>query len=389
MGWFRRKKYAFQAGDRHYPVMASLVADQFRQAQSANLNISQNDHMYAHTELVLGAGPEVLTTYFRAGMQIADAALQIVNWAFGEPRKMSGLLDFACGYGRGTRFLAAAMPAERIWASDILPGAVKFQTTEFRVNGIRSSTSPADFHCGRRFDCIFVASLFTHLPESTFLPWLRALYGLLTPGGVLAFSVHDEAVAPADVVMPSSGFCFIHFNEISALATSDYGVAIVTESVVRDAISQATGRSVYHRIRLGLCHHQDIYIVSNRPDPAFSKLRFQHGPYGHLDGMSLNAAGELMLSGWAVEISPDANVAEIQVCLDGRVVQRCTTNIPRPDLPAHFGKDDPKLRDAGWSCTASLTGKDQSGKVLVVKALSTSGKGFVLHTEELPREPGA
>jgi len=345
--------------------------------------------MYAHTELVLGAGHEVLVAYFRAGMQIADAALQVMNWAFGEPSKVSGCLDFACGYGRGTRFLAAAMPVERIWSADVLPDAVKFQTAEFRVNGIRSSTSPAGFHCGRRFDFIFVSSLFSHLPEATFVPWLRTLYGLLAPGGVLAFSVHDEAVMPADVVMPSSGFCFIHFNEISALATSDYGVAIVTESVVRDAIIEATGRSIYHRVRFGLCYHQDIYIVSNRPDPAFSTLRFQHGPTGHLDGISLNDAGELILSGWAVEMSPGEDVAEIQLCLDGCVVQCCKTSFPRADLPVHLGKDDPKLRDSGWTCRVELMGENHSGKVLMVKALSTSGKEFVLHAGEPPGRPTA
>ena len=117
MVWFRRNKYAFRAGDRHYPAVASLVADQFRQARPVNLNISRNDHMFAHTELVLGAGPEVLTTYFRAGMQIADAALQIMKWAFREPHQAPSLLDFACGYGRGTRFLAATLPVERIWSS--------------------------------------------------------------------------------------------------------------------------------------------------------------------------------------------------------------------------------------------------------------------------------
>jgi SAM-dependent methyltransferase len=389
MGWFRRKKYAFQAGNRHYPVIASLVADQFRQARPVNLNISRNDHMYAHTELVLGAGPEVLTTYFRAGMQIADAALQIMNWAFGEPRKVSGFLDFACGYGRGTRFLAAAMPVERIWSADVLPDALKFQTAEFRVNGIRSSTSPSDFHCGRRFDCIFVASLFSHLPETTFVPWLRTLYGLLTPGGVLAFSVHDEAVTPAGVVIPPSGFCFIQFNEIPVLDTNDYGVAIVTERVVRDAIVQATGRSIYHRIRFGLCHHQDLYVISNRPDPAFSTLRFQHGPNGHLDRLSLNDAGELTLSGWAVEMSPDADVAEIQILLGRRVVQRCNTSLPRADLPVHLGKDDPKLRNAGWACTVEGVDASHSREELMVKALSTSGKEFVLHAEELPLGPTA
>src|SRR6267143_2579536 len=108
MGWFRPNKYTFRAGDRHYPAMSSLVADQFKQAHPVNLNISRNDHMYAHTELVLGVRQVVLTNYFRAGMQIADAALQIMTWAVGQPGKASRFLDFACGYGRGTRFLAAA-----------------------------------------------------------------------------------------------------------------------------------------------------------------------------------------------------------------------------------------------------------------------------------------
>ncbi|MGO9954693.1 MAG: hypothetical protein ACLP50_01710 [Solirubrobacteraceae bacterium] len=46
----------------------------------------------------------------------------------------------------------------------------------------------------RRFDLVFVASPFTYLPDRAFGAWLSKLWELVAPGGVLAFSVHDEVL---------------------------------------------------------------------------------------------------------------------------------------------------------------------------------------------------
>ncbi|MBO1346566.1 MAG: hypothetical protein EBE86_003795 [Hormoscilla sp. GUM202] len=53
---------------------------------------------------------------------------QIINWKFkGWDRMMeSAFLDFACGYGRFTRFLVQEMSPDRILVSDIYSEAARF-----------------------------------------------------------------------------------------------------------------------------------------------------------------------------------------------------------------------------------------------------------------------
>ena len=59
---------------------------------------------------------------------------------------------------------------------EILRDAVRFQEQMFGVNSLQSTTEPERFDCDRTFDCIFVASLFTHLPEATFFRRYRETF---------------------------------------------------------------------------------------------------------------------------------------------------------------------------------------------------------------------
>lgn len=138
-----------------------------------------------------------LVMYFHSGWKIWSTYRQILAWRFGEPGRVGKILDFASGFGRVTRFIVQDIPPERVWISDIYARGVEFQRQRFGVHGIVSTADPADFRCDERFDAILVSSLFSHLPARTFLAWLRLLWSLLSPGGILVFSVHDEALLPA------------------------------------------------------------------------------------------------------------------------------------------------------------------------------------------------
>ena len=171
--------------------------------------------------------------YFRAGLSVFDCVAHIAQWKFGGLENVNSFLDFASGHGRFTRILKAAYPAERIWASEILPGAVAFQRDEMGVHAIQSTTQPEDFHADQTFDFIYVGSLFTHLPDHLFRRWLNRLYELLTPNGILAFTTHGPGHLKAGVTMPAAGIYYIPETEIPSLDPEVYGATIVTPEYVK------------------------------------------------------------------------------------------------------------------------------------------------------------
>ena len=146
---------------------------------------------------------------------------------------------------------------KKIWVADIKPGAVKFQKEQFNVNGIVSLETPDDLVIDKYFDCIFVASLFSHLPEDYFRRLLEYLYGLLNSNGVIIFTVHDASLLRLPKQNHKNGFIFLKVNEEDGLLienklriTSIYGTSYVTEESVRKVIETISNNNQkYYRYK--------------------------------------------------------------------------------------------------------------------------------------------
>lgn len=289
--------------------------------------------------------------YFRSGRSIARSLMSVLRWRFGNDlARLEALLDFASGYGRVTRFLAAAIPAERLWVSDVYAAGVDFQRKRFGVHGFASTVAPEDLQAPRTFDAILVTSLFTHLAAARFVGWLGMLLSLLRSGGVLCFSAHAPELLPPEREMPASGIDFVELSESMSLPTAEYGSSWVSEEFVRGAVRQAAGdRPVaVHRIPGGLCNYQDLYLVVADEAADFSTLRFRGEPGLMVEHCSL-ADGALSLSGWAGDRS--GPVSEVVVDLDGARVAAAPVNGPRPDVAARFGG---WIGAPGWSCRVAF-----------------------------------
>jgi SAM-dependent methyltransferase len=348
-----------------------------------NANIYKEDEVYLHGLNHLKNKDLALVLYLKYGAQIMDEVRQIVTWKFNGFNNLASFLDFACGYGRVTRFLIQELPPERLWVSDIYAKAVQFQQAQFGVNGFVSETSPKDLVCAQKFDFIFVASLFSHLPQHRFGEWLKKLHSLLTPGGLLAFSVHDEYIL-RDQTMPNAGYRFLPDSESKYLASAEYGSMFVTERFMRDMFQQAIGPNwSYLRLRRGLCGFQDIYLVGSDPHEDFSTFDYRLGPEGHLDKCTLLPVGDIQLAGWAGEPKEGRAIDEVRVLVNGQLVQRCKPALPRPDVVVVLCQ--PKYANAGWECSFRI---DQSiaqlrDAVLEVQAVSDDGARAILHVSTL------
>ena len=159
--------------------------------------------------------------------------------------KPARVLEFASGYGRITRHLKSMAPKALHFASDIHNEACDFIAGEIGVTALPSAMNPAKLNIGKNYDLIFVISLFSHLPSHSFGNWLRALYGILAPGGYLMFTTHGQsarATAPefwdSILVGTDPGYGFRSASDQSDISSAEYGTTLAMPRYVTKQIAE-------------------------------------------------------------------------------------------------------------------------------------------------------
>lgn len=360
---------------RHHPDHATNPA-----ALPPSMRIHAEDQMLRHSLRGWGEVNASLTQYYNVALQQHSAARQALHRLFGAKLDQLAVLDFACGWGRLLRFLVRTVPPSNIWASDIQHDAVDFVSREFGVHGIYSDADPDAFKPDRQFDFIWVASLFSHLPADLFRAWLAKLTSVLSPRGVLAFSVHDERLRPAGAAMPSQGILYTTTSEIEELDSSVYGTSFVSEAYVAKTLAEANGGKPrpYKRLPRGLANEQDLYVVPRDPARDLAVLDgFRRGAWGCVDAVRTSAR-YLEMVGWAASLD-DGPLDAVTVRV-GEREYRCPITVPREDVPAALG--EPGLKPTGWEFFAPLEA-DES--FVVATATSRQGEQVMLYAGPVKR----
>ena len=320
--------------DEHHPMVDTLLRTRVPRWEGMNRAIDERDDMLDFAiKLFDHDRDRAITNYFQNGLDQFHLVRHIASW-----RGHSGrMLDFASGYGRLTRFLVHEHLADEITVSDILEGGMDFQASQFGVRTILSTTNPANFSAPERYDLIFVASLFTHLPPATFTPWLRRLADLLTERGLLIFTVHDESISPHTF---EGGISFESRSESRVLDVDDYGSTWVTEGYVREQVASIGGNFGCVRMPRALAEWQDVYVISPSPIESAPPRRV---PKGFVDQFEVTEAG-VRLQGWATAVFE--RVDRVEVRLDDDVVATTRDFAARPDVAAWVGVET--ATDSGW-----------------------------------------
>jgi len=340
-----------------------------------NGTIHPRDQMLLHSLAQHHDAGAAFSQYFGIALQQYDAARQIMHALFGVVDDLR-VLDFACGYGRLLRFLSMTSPREYLWASELQGDAVAFVGEAFGVHTLASHEDPAHFDPPQRFDFIWVASLFSHLPQALFDAWLAKLLALLTPRGVLCFSVRDVALLPHGSEVPQSGLLYSSDSENHDLGADIYGTTYADEARVRQAVQRATGDArPVHRLRRALANEQDLYIVAADAQRDLSPLDgFRRGPWGWLDRRTLSPGGRLTLEGWAASLD-DGVIEVVEIHVNG-VRHETQTGIARPDVADAF--DDSRLGRAGWRFECDL-GAAAGDAFVVISARSSRGERALVY----------
>ncbi|OCR00835.1 SAM-dependent methyltransferase [Oscillatoriales cyanobacterium USR001] len=364
------------------PVVRAFIENQVKFPADFRTQICEEDEMYLYSlSNVDNDRDRALVRYYAIGRRILDSIKQIVEWHFDSFENVSSFLDFACGYGRFTRFLIQELPPEKIWVSDIYANAVKFQQEHFNVNGIISTKNPENYVVDRKFDCILACSFFSHMPEKTFVNWMQNLYDLLSPQGLIMFSVLDMELLPPEVPIPPSGIVFSPRSESRYLDKEEYGTTYVTEAYINQVIAQVSdGKAVVHRIPKGISRYQDLYLVSNAKVKDFSSLNFRHHPEGYLEIAYITPTDKINLEGWAADINQDGRLEEVQVLVNGQLMQKCLPFENREDVAQHFKTNT--VLNSGWSCYLGR-GMVLPDDVVMIKAINNYGLEWIIENCKL------
>ncbi|HEX4961447.1 MAG TPA: class I SAM-dependent methyltransferase [Thermoanaerobaculia bacterium] len=351
---------------------------------AANLDVHAEDEMLLHyLNLHGGNRDQALVLYFDSGRRIWETVAAILRWRFGELPPGFQLLDFASGYGRVTRWAVLDVPPQGLWVSDVYAGGVRFQEEAFGVHGIVSHADPERLVCPETFDAIAVSSLFTHLPEVTFRSWLRRLWGLLRPGGVLAFTVHDRDLLPPGRELPPGGLLFDAQSESGSLPTAQYGTTWVDEAFVRRMVSEVAPGSSVARVPRGMLRFQDLYVVVPEGGADFSGLGLRAEPEGFVEHCSL-AGGHLTLAGWVVDRARHAPPREVRLSVGDATVLVQSAFTPRPEVAVLFPFE--KVAACGFKLEAVPlpAGAEAASPLVALDVVDAEGGVSRLYEDALP-----
>ena len=112
--------------------LAAVKRDLEQRAPGLILDVSETDEMFRYGVYLEGSAEGSLARYYREGETLCNDLSRALERNGLTLEDAHSVLDFACGYGRVTRWLVIRCGADRVAASDIDPKAVAFVRGPFR-----------------------------------------------------------------------------------------------------------------------------------------------------------------------------------------------------------------------------------------------------------------
>jgi SAM-dependent methyltransferase len=178
------------------------------------------------------------------------------------------ILDLPCGHGRVLRWLRAEWPQAEITACDLNRHGVDFCARELDARPLYSEVEPERIPLEGNYDLIWCGSLFTHLDEPMWGPFLRLFAKHLE--GTLVFTTAGERIAAlmrdgelaeqcdATSLLASydaSGFGYANYH-----GQASYGLSRAKPSWVRSLLESVPLETVYFE-PAGWADRQDVWGV--------------------------------------------------------------------------------------------------------------------------------
>lgn len=205
--------------------------------------------------------------YFNNALDSAKKLRDLINGRIPiDKNKHYSLLEFASGFDCVTRHLPRTLPEFEITACDIHEKAMSFIKDELKVNTLLSKTCPEEFPSNKKYDVIFALSFFSHMPQSSWIRWVKALYSNLNDEGLLIFTAHGKQSVRlmGDMPIPKNGFFFTPSSEQADLDGATYGSTVSLKFWSFNEISNAIGDNIVDFREAYWWGHQDVYVIQKQ-----------------------------------------------------------------------------------------------------------------------------
>jgi 2-polyprenyl-3-methyl-5-hydroxy-6-metoxy-1,4-benzoquinol methylase len=229
----------------YYTIRLYLLRVSYRRRYGKRFiaTIGDNDEMFRYRCMARGIIEHAIFEYLEMSdkdMRTLAQTLADIGYIF---RASTNILEFGCGYGRFTRFLAAELGNMRLTVTDIDAEAVEFTKSVFAVNGFRSAAEPSGIGDQGKYDVIIAISVFSHLSLLYWAEWLSKLCDMLNSNGLsimTSHSVHSNIFEIGEHVR-APVFYFVHDNETGGrLDEHYYGGSFISQSFVEDFLARTS-----------------------------------------------------------------------------------------------------------------------------------------------------
>jgi 2-polyprenyl-3-methyl-5-hydroxy-6-metoxy-1,4-benzoquinol methylase len=244
----------------HNAMERLRAPERYSEWMHVNCVIDPRDEIYRFFQAhALASNP--VREYLADGWRTLAELMVILESVDRPLTRARSFLEFASGFGRFTRHLARVLPG-RVTASDVQQGSMEFAREQFGVEAFYSKGEAASLQIPGEYDVVFVLSMFTHLPPARWGAWLEKLFSAVAPGGVLVFSVHNEAHGrELGVKLESDGTRFLASSESASLGVDAYGTTFTTRAFVERQVAQALPGRVFHYRDTAFWVGQDAVVV--------------------------------------------------------------------------------------------------------------------------------
>jgi len=143
-------------------------------------------------------------------------------------------LDFGCGCGRLSRWMAGAAPVTRLTGVDVDAALIRWARRYLAGQYSLMAPGPPLPFGPESFDVVYAISIFTHLDEREQNAWLEDLRRVLRPGGLLLATTHGPELSRTCPGLAASHFAELErrgflavdaggtFNERSSFHAAEY-----------------------------------------------------------------------------------------------------------------------------------------------------------------------
>lgn len=331
--------------------------------------------------------------FLAQGLRIKETIVAALpaDWTFAGKR----VLDFGCGVGRVLRHFAAETPHTELHGCDIDLQSIAWLRDEF-PRAFRLTTCermPPLEYPDDTFDLIYVVSIFTHLVEDQWEPWLRELRRVLRPDGVALVTFHNRVAYEHMTGVPfdeaGTGMRVLHPDQ-----SWDRGGPMVYHSTWWVLRQWGAVFDVEWIAREGLAGWQSIACLRKRP-PTSECVVVQPYPYQpaspdfrgdvavadpqptrlvERDGLAvrLDGAGTGMVHGWFASMRGPVSQVDVRLAGDHIAILEGPF-APRPDVARDL-PDWPGALESGYAVSLPVGRFGPGSHELTIVATDAAGR---------------